>query len=241
MIARYPLTNAQYQAFVDAGGYDDERWWLGLDKHIPVMLDLTDSNRPQADATWYMAVAYCRWLSAQIGLQVTLPTESQWEKAARGTDGRLYPWGNKYQAGYANINESSLENGRENLDEYSVVGIYPQDASPYGVMEMAGNTLEWCLDEYEYDAPPNEYYDEAEEARFYMQGPLRVLRGAFFLESAEFSFVSSRIYGGAEDYGFYHGFRLVVVPTNNQIRSQCQETDPRNVEVSKKGESENRA
>ena len=98
-IARYPVTNAQYRAFIDAGGYQDERWWVGLAERIKAPRDpgWPEPNRPRENVTWYEAMAYCRWLSAQLGYEVRLPTEQEWEKAARGTDGREWPWGDGYR------------------------------------------------------------------------------------------------------------------------------------------------
>ncbi len=100
-IARYPITNAQYQAFIDAGGYREDRWWQGLAERIESPRDpsWTEPNRPRETASWYEAVAFCRWLSAQQGAPVRLPTEGQWERAARGTEGREYPWGDGYRPG----------------------------------------------------------------------------------------------------------------------------------------------
>ena len=142
-IGRYPVTNAQFDAFIQDRGYEDDRWWRGLSEHIraPEAPGWSLANHPGETVTWYEAMAFCAWLSHRLGYTVTLPTEVQWEKAARGTDGRTYPWGPEWREGAANTEEADV--GRT-----TAVGIFPQDQSPYGVMDLAGNVWEWCLNEY---------------------------------------------------------------------------------------------
>ena len=141
-IARYPVTNAQFQAFIDTDGYQNEAWWEGLDQRIdaPIVPDWNEPNAPRETVSWFEAIAFCRWLSAQLGFAVTLPTEQQWERAARGAEGLQYPWGNEFRQGFVNCAGS--------IGRTSAPGIYPQGASPEGVMDLVGNVWEWCLNEY---------------------------------------------------------------------------------------------
>jgi formylglycine-generating enzyme required for sulfatase activity len=155
-ISRYPVTNSQYQAFIDAEGYSDERWWQDLIKPEQEAPEWKQGNRPRETVNWYEALAFSRWLSAQRGVEITLPTEQQWEKAARGTDGRIFPWGGKplsdnelsrYANRYANV-----ESDYWNLKQTTAVGMYPQGSSPYGIMDMAGNLWELCLNKRDSNA-----------------------------------------------------------------------------------------
>jgi formylglycine-generating enzyme required for sulfatase activity len=148
-IARYPITHAQFQVFLDApDGFERDEWWAGLSlkyhKQEIGEQAFKYANHPRTYVSWYQAVAFCRWLSAKLGYEVTLPTEQQWEKAARGTDGREYPWGNAYISGCANINETHQNTGPHHLQQTSAVGMYPQGVSPYGVLDSSGNVWEWC-------------------------------------------------------------------------------------------------
>ncbi len=153
-ISKYPVTNAQFQEFVYApDGYQDEQWWTyspqGRDWHRehPEALDpkFRQDDHPRGNVCWYEAMAFCCWLSFKTGLKVTLPTAAQWIRAARGNDRRLFPWGNRFDRGFANTKESSIR-------MTTPVWQYPNGISPFGVYDMAGNIWEWCSGSEPLDA-----------------------------------------------------------------------------------------
>jgi formylglycine-generating enzyme required for sulfatase activity len=118
--------------------------------------------------SWFEAVAYCRWLEAQTGIPFQLPTEAEWEKAARGPDGLIWPWGNTWKEGLCNSKEAGI--GKTTL-----VGNYPKGASPSGALDMAGNVWEWCATKWRKDYP---YTVEDEWTAEYLAGDNgRMLRG----------------------------------------------------------------
>ena len=124
---RYEVTNAQYGAFMKATGRAAPEFWNDSRFNHP--------DRPVVGVTWYDGEAYCKWVGKR------LPTEAEWEKAARGTDARIYPWGNSFGSGRANLSD------RGDRYEYTApVGSFPSGASPYGVHDMAGNVWEWVND-----------------------------------------------------------------------------------------------
>lgn len=154
-IARYPITNTQFQAFINDGGYDDDDLWAGLPewKRKPGKSAWRQPNRPCTFVNWYEAIAYCRWLGERLGYCVQLPTNYQWERAVRGVDGRKYPWGDETGNGLANVDEISDSSGFNNLQQPSTVGLYYRGASPEGVLDLSGNIGEWG--QYENKVPGN--------------------------------------------------------------------------------------
>ena len=148
-IAKYPVTYKQFQVFIDApDGFSNAKWWNGLhedglkqQRGGPGDQAFKLWNHPRENVSWYDAMAFCRWLTAQLGYVITLPTEQQWEKAARGTDGREYPYAGAFDPTKGNTDESGI-------GQTSAVGIFPDGASPYGIMDMSGNVWEWMLTGY---------------------------------------------------------------------------------------------
>jgi formylglycine-generating enzyme required for sulfatase activity len=149
-IAKYLVTHRQFQAFLDApDGFQNTRWWRGLHadgftqrRAGPGEQRYEYANHPRENVSWYDAMAFCRWLSDKLGRSVTLPTEEQWEKAARGTTGRVFPYGPRFDPAKCNAWESGIH-------ETSAVGAYPAGASPCGALDMSGNVWEWTRTEYD--------------------------------------------------------------------------------------------
>ena len=191
-IGRYPVTVAQWRDFVLGWEYDaaDRRSYLGADDH-PAMI-----------ISWSDAMAYCDRLRMRSGLPVTLPSEAEWEKTARGTDGRIYPWGNNFDKNKCNSHESEI-NGTTQIGQYSPVG-----DSPYGCADMAGNIWEWTRSRYSHY--PYDPDDGREELSY---GGSRILRGGSFGNFS--SDVSTTVRYGF-DYSnreIYAGFRVVISPS----------------------------
>ncbi|MFZ4629884.1 MAG: SUMF1/EgtB/PvdO family nonheme iron enzyme, partial [Blastocatellia bacterium] len=154
-ISRYPVTFGQFQLFLDdPEGIRDPRWLKGLAgdarEHQPGEQAFPFDNHPRERVSWYQAIAFCRWLSWRLGGEydlkkiaqwaVRLPTEYEWEKAARGTDGRIYPYLGEFDPTKGNTEKTGI-------GQTSAVGIFPEGASPFGVMDLSGNVWEWCLNE----------------------------------------------------------------------------------------------
>jgi formylglycine-generating enzyme required for sulfatase activity len=195
-LAKTPVTNAQYAAFVQATDYRQPKHWE--DEEPPK----GEEDHPVVWITWYDAMAYCYWLAEATGKPYSLPSEAEWEKGARGSDGRIYPWGNQWDAERCN----SKEGGKKDT---TPVGAYPQGASPYGLLDMAGNLWEWTRSiwkGYPYD-PKDGREDLA--SKYY-----RVLRGGSFSNNERFVRCSSRRWSYPDLFGGLiglFGFRAVVL------------------------------
>ena len=182
-ISHYPITVAQYQTFIDAGGYEQAHYWTaagwawrienqitGPDRYPEVF---QTPNHPQVGVSWYEAVAFCAWLSAQLSRRIRLPSEPEWERAARHTDGRLYPWGDEGDlAQHCNMDDTGI-------GSTSAVGSFPAGHAVCGAADLAGNIWERCSTQW-----LNDYTNYEQKADHDLAGNARrVLRGGSFLSS----------------------------------------------------------
>jgi formylglycine-generating enzyme required for sulfatase activity len=175
MIDRYEVTNGQYAAFVSATGH---RKSGPPSRYAKNMEKMRGVNQPVVYVSWDDAQAYCQWKGGR------LPTEAEWEKAMRGTDGRLWPWGSVELPGAANW--ARVDDG---FEVAAPVGQFKSDSSPFGVMDGAGNVIEWVEDWYQEDAyaeVPGKNPSSPEHGTF------RVLRGAGYTSSGSDLRITSR-------------------------------------------------
>lgn len=188
-IDKYPVTNEKYRAFVSAGGYNNQVYWSPEGWTWKTKNNITGpeywndakwnkGDHPVVGVSYYEAEAYAKWAGKR------LPTEQEWEKAARGEDGRQYPWGAEFDKAYCNSSESGLEHT-------TPVTQYPNGVSPYGCYDMAGNVWEWCVD----------WYDEEQQ-------DLRVRRGGSWLDLLGTLRASTRNWLHAGHRSINVGFRL---------------------------------
>ena len=165
-IGKYPITNREYQAFVRDAKYNPPRGWDG--DQFPA----EKGSHPVVSVSWDDATSYCKWLNEKTKMNYRLPTEAEWEKAARGEDGRVYSWGNDFDPKKANTSEAKIG------DTSDVGNFSPQGDSLYGCADMIGNVWEWCndwFDEQEYKKRT-----EFKDPRGSEKGSTRVLRGGSF-------------------------------------------------------------
>jgi formylglycine-generating enzyme required for sulfatase activity len=187
-IDRTEVTNAQYSACMEAGACREPECWDDEDVNAP--------EQPVACVSWFDAQDYAAWVGGR------LPTEAEWEKAARGTDGRIYPWGNSppdcTKANFVGCAGKPLP-----------VGSHPGGASPYGALEMAGNVPEWVADWYDKDYYSRSVFSNPTGPD---SGSFRGVRGGSFLHHEWVGHCAHREGGYPISRHWIHGFRLVVTP-----------------------------
>ena len=168
-IGTYQVTNAQYAQFVEETGYPQ-----------PLFSDDAHLNAPEfpvVGVSWHDVINFLAWLSEREGVEYRLPSEAEWEKAARGTAAREYPWGDMWDARRANTSES----GNKRL---MPVGSYPSGVSPYGCYDMAGNAYDWCFDWFHMETYK---YSPAENPLGASEGRRKVIRGGAWIARGEFA------------------------------------------------------
>lgn len=192
-LGRFEVTNAQYEIFAKATSRENGEWSKFYTKN--------KENHPAANVSWTDAQAYCAWLQSITGREYRLPTEAEWEYAARAASTTVYPNGNELISSEANFNNSS---GPARVDKYK--------PNRFGIFNMIGNVWEWCSDWY------GEFY-YSESPRFNPQGPssgqYRVLRGGSWTSTADLCRVSNRFW---HNPGFIldgRGFRVAVSTKKN--------------------------
>ena len=191
-IDKYEVSNAEYSRFVQATKHPQPLFWQDERFNHP--------DHPVVGVNWYDAIAYAQWKGRR------LPTEAEWEKAARGNDGRLYPWGKKWDKGFHLffVNVFGMD------DKYAhtaPVDYYQSGASPFGVFNMAGNVWEWCMDWYAPD-----FYRNSPEIN--PMGPeksgMKVLRGGSWVNSIDSVQVILRARNSPHARNKMYGFRTVL-------------------------------
>lgn len=186
-ISRFPVTNAEYHAFVEATGHTPpEHWREGI---YPAW----QADHPVVYVNWQDATAYCRWAGGR------LPTEAEWEKAARGTDKRSYPWGDTFNPDWCNTREGES-------DSTTPVGKYsPAGDSPYGLGDVAGNVWEWVLD---WHTPAYGDLISLHNPMGPATGKVKVIRGGSYLNNETLINCYTRDYALPEVCAVNYGFRV---------------------------------
>ena len=222
-VAAYPVTAAQFELFIQDEGYArEELWtkagWQWRNKEERTRPDdyasaFQTPNHPRVGVTWYEAMAFCKWLNATFkpeelnlpgGWKVRLPSEAEWERAARHTDGRDSPWDPKDKAEPA----SRCNCAEAEIGQTSAVGLFPSGQAVCGAADMAGNVWEWCLTKW---CANYKNYEKLAD-----QGPegdsARVLRGGSWVSDADIARCAFRVrYNPGSRYWFI-GFRVVASP-----------------------------
>ena len=190
---KYEVMVGQYARFLEATDMEEPPDWY-------IMNQPQHQKRPVVNVDWEDAVMYCKWAGKR------LPTEAEWEKAARGTDGRIYPWGNEAPTRlHANYGRKEWNNHLALVP----VGSFEEGRSPYGIYDMAGNAWEWVSDWYDYD-----YYQNSPRRNPIgpATGDSKVVRGGSWLYISEFLRSAHRFAAQPTNKHFGYGFRCAKTP-----------------------------
>ncbi len=215
-IGRFPVTNAEYKLFIEAGGYKDKCWWetaearkwlRGQEEHLPGYwndMDFNNPVQPVVGVSWFEACAYCRWLTetAANGEVFRLPTEAEFEAAARGKQGRMFPYGEEFDASRCNTREGHV--GRT-----TPVGIFA-NATPEGVFDLSGNAFTWTLSIFDQEKFPYPYRSDDGREDISATDVYRVLRGGSWNNLQDLARAVFRYDIHPAGRNFNIGFRVVV-------------------------------
>lgn len=210
-IDRHPVTNAQFIEFLRAH-FDRTKSYRDTNRNRIIDFEKSRINEtrqgltikrayeghPVGGVTWHGARTYCKWKSLLEDAEYRLPTEAEWEKAARGCLGRRYPWGNDFAKEKCNVNESGI-------GDTSKTGSFRDGGSPYCCHDMAGNVWEWCEDYYQsdfYEKGPNKNPVQAKS-----QKGAKVLRGGSRRYDRDSARCANRFWDYPDRWGFDSGFR----------------------------------
>ncbi|MCZ6623601.1 MAG: formylglycine-generating enzyme family protein [Deltaproteobacteria bacterium] len=192
MIGKFPVTNREYRIFVEETGVEEAPFWSEK--------SLAHPDKPVVGASWYDAMAYCKWLSHRTRKHFRLPTEAQWERAARGgLEGKRYPWGNGHPSERPFSGYDLQTGGPERVGRYEPNG--------FELYDMAGGVHEWCSDFYD----PHYYHNSPERNP---QGPpsgkRRVSRGGSWRHRVKFSRCAARSSLNPSSRYADYGFRVAI-------------------------------
>lgn len=206
-IDQFEVTNQQYQTCVNAGVCNPPADFESATR-FTYYDDRDSADYPVINVSWINAADYCQWRDAR------LPTEAEWEKAARGTNGDIYPWGDAFEDMHSNYCASTIlcpDEPEDGFKDTAPVGSFPTGASPYGVHDMAGNVNEWVADWYD----PN-YYASLTAGIENPAGPEtgaeRGIRGGSAGLNATKLRTTNRGSAKPDRYGYYGGFRCAQTP-----------------------------
>lgn len=209
-ISKYPVTHSQFNVFcTDADGYANTQWWefspeaynWRINNPEPKPGRFRGDERPREMVNWYDAAAFCRWLSVKMKSNISLPSAFEWQRAARGDDNRIYPWGNVFDKTRCNTRESEIK-------MTSLVMRYGNGVSPYNVYDMAGNVWEWCLNAKTKQEQAANSLTVDEQIDVTLLGE-RAVFGGSFVSAYQRSQISFHYYLDPLCYHATIGFRIV--------------------------------
>ena len=192
-IDKHEISNAEYMQFLQATGHEKPLYWEDENFNHP--------DHPVVGVSWYDAMAYAKWKGRR------LPTEAEWEKAARGSDDRFWPWGRKWSKGFV-FYFVNIFGEDDNYRFTAPVNYYQSGVSPFGVFNMSGNVWEWCLDWYDKG-----YYRLSPEVN--PEGPkesanMKVLRGGSWVNDIDTVQIVNRARNDPKARNKIYGFRTVL-------------------------------